>query len=231
MRMSEALTEERLNELICSLAGFLVKTSAKPESEQELRAHAAAFGLSSPALLGSLDLDTCSLRMSQVCLFTTECVEWSESWPDAGMWDCGSVYELRTLEPVICESESSSWPTARAEDGESCGNHPGKTDSLTGAVKNWPTPNAAIHGPDLARANGERACGGNDLETTASRLWNTPHGTSNRDFRGKVGGCGGGEFAKQHLRVCPDGRVLYFYRDGESRLWNPEVPLSAQESK
>jgi hypothetical protein len=34
------------------------------------------------------------------------------------------------------------WPTARAEDSESCGNHPGATDSLTGATRNWPTPSA-----------------------------------------------------------------------------------------
>jgi len=32
------------------------------------------------------------------------------------------------------------WPTARAEDAESCGNHPGATDSLTGATVLWPTP-------------------------------------------------------------------------------------------
>lgn len=34
------------------------------------------------------------------------------------------------------------WPTARSEDGESCGNHPGSTDSLTGATRNWPTAQA-----------------------------------------------------------------------------------------
>ena len=36
-------------------------------------------------------------------------------------------------------SSSSQWPTARAEDSESAGNHPGATDSLTGAVGTWPT--------------------------------------------------------------------------------------------
>ncbi len=40
------------------------------------------------------------------------------------------------------ESGYSSWPTARAEDSESCGNHSGATDSLTGATKNWATPKA-----------------------------------------------------------------------------------------
>jgi len=37
-----------------------------------------------------------------------------------------------------------SWPTARAEDAESCGNHPGANDSLTGAAKNWQTPDAGV---------------------------------------------------------------------------------------
>jgi hypothetical protein len=30
-----------------------------------------------------------------------------------------------------------NWPTPRSEDSESCGNHPGATDSLTGATRNW----------------------------------------------------------------------------------------------
>jgi hypothetical protein len=43
------------------------------------------------------------------------------------------------LARVIGDSELSCWPTARAEDSESCGNHPEATDSLTGAKKLWPT--------------------------------------------------------------------------------------------
>lgn len=37
------------------------------------------------------------------------------------------------------QDEATNWPSARAEDSECCGNHPGATDSLTGAVTNWPT--------------------------------------------------------------------------------------------
>lgn len=36
----------------------------------------------------------------------------------------------------------ANWPSARAEDSESAGNHPNATDSLTGAAKNWPSPRA-----------------------------------------------------------------------------------------
>ena len=34
-----------------------------------------------------------------------------------------------------------TWPTPRSEDSESCGNHPGAVDSLTGATRQWATPN------------------------------------------------------------------------------------------
>jgi hypothetical protein len=37
---------------------------------------------------------------------------------------------------------SSTWPTPRSEDSESCGNYPGAVDSLTGATRQWATPNA-----------------------------------------------------------------------------------------
>lgn len=36
------------------------------------------------------------------------------------------------LEPATSGSGFSSWPTARGEDAESCGNHPGSVDSLGG---------------------------------------------------------------------------------------------------
>jgi len=36
---------------------------------------------------------------------------------------------------------ANNWPTPRSEDLESCGNHPGAVDSLTGATRQWATPN------------------------------------------------------------------------------------------
>lgn len=36
--------------------------------------------------------------------------------------------------------EVQRWPSPRSEDSESCGNHPGATDSLTGAISLWATP-------------------------------------------------------------------------------------------
>ena len=38
--------------------------------------------------------------------------------------------------------EAESWPSPRAEDSQSCGNHPQATDSLQGAISTWATPTA-----------------------------------------------------------------------------------------
>ena len=190
----------------------------------------------------------------------------SESWPDAGMWDCGGVYELVSSEPVISENACSLWPTASASianDGESQKswearrqrnlekgyNGNGMGTPLTIAATTWPTANtrdsvsAARHtttwrSPDSAGAGGPRnrqmSIGDGHQVTIAEQaehwatpqahdghpgnpervgrygtehgaknltddvtLWKTPHGMSNRDQKGKVGGCGGGEFALQ----------------------------------
>ncbi|HLG97208.1 MAG TPA: hypothetical protein VKX49_12925 [Bryobacteraceae bacterium] len=252
-----------LNGSISSAADSPLRTSRKPENAQASKDLARAFGLSSPALLGFFDPDTFLLKTSQVCLITGQCQELSENWPDSGMWDLGSAYELHSSERAISENESSSWPTTRAssgggnrsaypgapyrpaltqiaqnwptprgEDGESCGNHPNSQgDSLTGATKLWRTPDAAGDGgprnrhgsigdghqvtiaeqaehwatPNAHDGTGAR---GKNFELTDCHYkphdlvsqtdsWKTPHGMSNRDHRGKVGGCGGGEFAKQ----------------------------------
>jgi hypothetical protein len=89
----------------------------------------------------------------------------------AHLWASPQARDFRSGEtienygnPRPLNEQVVNWSTPRAEDSESCGNHPGREgDSLTGQTK----------------------------------LWNTPHGMSNHDFRGKTGGCGGGEFAKQ----------------------------------
>ena len=66
------------------------RTYRKPVNESASRELAAAFGLSTPALLGFLDPDSFLLRMCQGSLFQAQCQEWSESWPDSGMWDAGA---------------------------------------------------------------------------------------------------------------------------------------------
>ena len=46
----------------------------------------------------------------------------------------------RSSKPGLADQAEAMWPTARAEDAESAGNHPGVTDSLTGVTRNWSTP-------------------------------------------------------------------------------------------
>lgn len=248
MATSPNSTEESSNTWTCSPEDSPARISHKPGSGQVSRDLAAAFGLSSPVLLGNLDPDSFLLRMSQGSLFQEQCPEWSENWPDSGMWDAGAVYELQSSALPTLESGSSSWPTASASvanDGEGLEswearkvknqakgiNGNGMGTPLTIAAQQWPTPNAhnatgargagfeltdghyrphdLVKATDVWRTPDSPASGGprnrqdsigNGHQVTIAEQaehWNTPHGMSNRDFRGKIGGCGGGEFAKQ----------------------------------
>ena len=61
---------------------------------------------------------------------------------------------------------ATAWPSPRSEDSECCGNHPGATDSLTGATKEWAMPDANT----ASYSNGK--FGPNIREQAA--LWQTP---------------------------------------------------------
>lgn len=173
-----------------------VKTSRSPESKPELRALARGFGLSMPVLLGSFDLDTCSLKTSQVCLFTMQCDEWLESWPDSGMWGSGEVFELRNSEPPTCESGCSWWPTPRTltGGGESAERKQelGRTESgggdLQAAAATWAKPQAHDgHGPktleQIQAMREKNGAGVRNLNEDVT-LWQTPAADS---FRSRGG--------------------------------------------
>lgn len=166
------------------------RISHKPESMPASRELAAVFGLSSPVWFGNFDHDLCSLKTFQVCLFTMQCDESLETWPDSGMWDAGVVYELANSAPVICESASSSWPTANTRDASSAARHstmtgimhPGTT--LTDAIRMWPTASASLPNDGETpeswelrkQRNIERHHNGNGMGTPltmASTMWPT----------------------------------------------------------
>lgn len=69
---------------------------------------------------------------------------------------------------LISGSASLRWPSARAEDAESCGNHSGQVDSLSGAAANWQTP-----GTDSFRSRGGSRKNEPGLDRQA-RNWPTP---------------------------------------------------------
>lgn len=76
----------------------------------------------------------------QFSLFQQE-EPYSENLPRSGSMRNGELFERPMLAPRIDGTGRSSWPTRRSEDSESCGNHPGAVDSLTGATRQWATPN------------------------------------------------------------------------------------------
>ncbi len=130
----------------------------------------------------------------------------------------------RMLVHRIGVNGSLCWPTARTEDGESCGNHPGATDSLTGATRTWMTP-AANEGqgkdytldrgnPDSPHWQNKVARGAvnaagmlsDDLSSSATN-WPTP---AARDHKGTN--------SQQHMNRT-DGRT-----DGRSRNHANQLP-------
>ena len=85
-------------------------------------------------------------------------------------------YSPRQMQTIA--RQAVNWPTARSEDGESCGNHPGATDSLTDAIRMWPTPQERDHrSADLpGSGNYQRKIDAGwtiDLNSTAA-MWTTP---------------------------------------------------------
>jgi hypothetical protein len=290
------------------------RISARPESAPVSREIARVFGLNLPALLGHFDPDTFLLKTSQACLIDGQCQELSENWPDSGMWDAGSAYELQTSARRISASESSSWPTPdaqlmndgadpqkhaerqarlrekhnngngagtplgmfaktwptpRREDGESCGNHPNSQgDSLTGMTKLWRTPDAAGEGGPRNRqssigdghqvtiaeqaehwatlnAHDGTGARGKGFELTDCHYkphdlagqtdsWKTPHGMSNKDHKGKTGGCGGGEFAKQSYQnrsgTSKGEQLQNFVAHSLPDPMIPDGPISSESS-
>lgn len=152
-----------------------------------------------------------------------------QSASDFQRWVTESKDRSSSLRAMLAQTTSASaslyWPTARAEDSESCGTHPGSKggDSLSGMLKSWPTPNAADAktspdyqhkggNPTLVSATGswptpdaqanERVNrspseGAAERPTIAlaARHWKTPHGMAGVVHTGKAGA--GGEFAKQ----------------------------------
>jgi hypothetical protein len=64
-------------------------------------------------------------------------------WPTAKQQDGvhPGAMKLKSGQQEHLTHMANNWPTPRSEDSESCGNHPGAVDSLTGATRQWATPN------------------------------------------------------------------------------------------
>ena len=165
---------------ISSQPAFRASHGARRASSRG-RKTSAGSGRISPAPFALLDRDSCSWRTSAASLLEADLPRFSGVWPVSGSMRNGRCYERRTWAPRISGRGSSSWPTARAEDSESCGNHSGATDSLTGATKDWPTPKVATG--KYTRDDGKR---GNERPTLVGEAenWQTPAADS---FRSRGG--------------------------------------------
>jgi hypothetical protein len=126
-----------------SLVGFPAKTSALPADKRESRESGADCSLKSSDSFASWDRSSgCFLRTSRQSSIFQQEQPFSESLPKSGSLRNGELYERPMLVDRTGESGRLCWHTARAEDSESCGNHPGAVDSLTGAARMWHTPKA-----------------------------------------------------------------------------------------
>lgn len=112
----------------------------------------------------------------------------------------------------IFGSDSSRWPSARAEDAESCGNHPGAQDSLTGIVRHWKTP----HGLSGTDRHGKTAGGGGEFARQALAWqtdWPSPRtitgGGESRERKQELGRqrSGGGDLQAASLAFSLPARI------------------------
>lgn len=88
-----------------------------------------------------------------------------QNWPTATANP--STKSNGLMGPNLIEA-GQNWPSARAEDAERAGNHPGATDSLTGATQLWPT--AQSGDAKMHQAN----TGGNPTLYSSSQNWPSP---------------------------------------------------------
>ncbi len=119
MKMSEPL-EPNLSELTSSAEGSPAKTLAVPaivaESSKELEVDC---GVNTLGYLGCFDQDSYLLKMSQVCLLTSQCDEYSGTFTASGSMRNGKVFLRPRLVPLSYEIEFSYLPSPDASLGNS----------------------------------------------------------------------------------------------------------------
>lgn len=197
-------------ELLTSwLAAFRVKTSALPETAQDLTESVVECGTTWPASLAKLDRATSSWRTAQLSLLG-DLDEFSETWPRWGLMRAGECWERQTLVPRTSESASglslSTWPTPNCDgfrsDGELAilartltdySQFVGMTESAASSKRNraWPTPTVCGN----YNRKGASATSGDGLATvvtqrtyptataTAYKGWSPNHNRADTDDR------------------------------------------------
>ncbi len=148
--------EDRSGDTLTSSAeASLVRTSAlrRVNNKQESTESVPVYGENTPDSFAKFDPDGSSWRTSQTSLFS-ECIEYSGTWPQAGMMRNGVVFQRQRWAHRTKETESGSsgnWPTPPARDwkgppGKGCQERGGHQSSLPAEVskrKMWRSPGAA----------------------------------------------------------------------------------------
>lgn len=133
----------------------------------------ATCGGSSPVLFASLDQSMSWLKMYQdYCQVKMDgsLVEYSGTWPRAGMMQNGNAYRLLPLVRRISATAYSFWPTPDASvmnDGEN--------------LENWQARRARV------KAQKKNGNGFGMPLAIAVRMWPTPRATEYKNPRGKTG--------------------------------------------
>lgn len=109
----------------------------------------------------------------------------ASSWHERGeltpeQWEKRQANRLTAFATPL-HIQVATWPTARQEDGESCGNHPGAVDSLTGATKTWKTP----HGMGNEDFRGKKGGAGGGEFALQANNWQPPATDSFRSRGGE----------------------------------------------
>ena len=179
-----SLTLLHFSEWISFTAASRAKIYPSPAGEPELTENEAGSGANSLALLGKFDPDTYLLKMSQVCLLTQQCEEFSATFPRSGSMQSGQVFERPTLARRTGGSGFSYWQTPKADtagSGFSTSGYP----MLKAQAAMWPTPTEDGN----YNRKGLSATSGDGL-ATASKMWATPHAniTTGAGSQGRDGG-------------------------------------------
>ena len=168
-----------------------VRISALPGNSQESTDPAPVFGENTPDSFARFDPDTSSWRTSQTSLFS-ECIEYSETWPQAGTMRSGVVFQRQRWVRRTSATESGSsgnWPTPRATGSSSTmsierrqkGMAP---EHLSEAVRMWPTPTAfcdSMYEDRSTNHHNRRSPGLASIVIREEKNWPTPTSRDHKD--------------------------------------------------
>lgn len=179
--LSPSTAQRGAEQWIASLAGSRASPTAPPESAKGSMT-SAGCGTTSRELFGTLSRGSFIWKTCQVSLIPEDLPLASQAFPKWGSLRNGDVFQRPAWVPATSGNGFSYWPSSRAEDGESCSNHPGATDSLTGAVSSWThwdTPDTMPEMPNTGSNRKAQPAGlGNQAQIVMVSNWPSPTVTS-----------------------------------------------------